>query len=276
MTVDANGYKWFVLAFNAGILVYDSGSDLASTADDRFKIINTSNSVLTSNTVNCITVDLSGDVWVGSAQGVVSFECGSNVFDNSCRGSRRIVSVNGFNGYLLETEDVKAIAVDGANRKWFGTGNGVFVQSPSGDTQIANYTSTNSPLFDNGITSIAFNGRNGEVFIGTEKGLVSIRSDATTGGKATLPSAYAYPNPIRPDYQGPIAIYGLAADADVKITDVSGKLVWQGQANGGQAIWDGNDYSGKRAATGVYLVFATASSVFDTPDSAVVKLVFIH
>ena len=276
VTVDQNNYKWFRLAFNAGILVYDSGSDLASSTDDRFRILNSSNTLLPTNTVNVITVDQSGDVWVGTAQGAISFECGSNVFEPTCKGSKRIVTVNGFNGYLLATEDVRAIAVDGANRKWFGTTNGIFVQSPSGNDQVATYTKTNSPLFDNGINAIKINPKNGEVFIGTEKGLISLRSDATQGGKATLPSTYAYPNPVRPDYTGPIAVYGVAANADIKITDASGLLVWQGKANGGQAIWDGNDYTGRRAATGVYLVFATSSNTFDTPDAAIAKIVFVH
>jgi Two component regulator propeller len=276
VTIDQNNYKWFVLAFNAGIMVYDSGSDLASTADDRYKLLNTSNTVLPTNSVNTITVDRSGDVWVGTAQGAISFECGSNIFDANCRGSRRIVTVNGFNGYLLATEDVRAIAVDGANRKWFGTGNGIFVQSPSGNDQVATYTTTNSPLLDNGINAIAINQKNGEVFIGTEKGIISLRTDATLGGKFTRPDVYAYPNPVRPDYQGPIAVYGVAEDANIKITDVSGKLIWQGKANGGQAIWNGTDYTGRRAATGVYLVFATSANTFEAPDAAIAKIVFVH
>jgi hypothetical protein len=276
VTIDQNGYKWFVLAFNAGIMVYDSGAKLDDPSDDRFRLINTSNSVLPTNTVNAITVDRSGDVWVGTAQGAISFECGSNVFDANCKGSRRIVTVNGFNGYLLATEDVRAIAVDGANRKWFGTGNGIFVQSASGNDQVATYTTTNSPLFDSGINAIAINQKNGEVFIGTEKGLISLRTDAVGGTKINRPAAYAYPNPVRPEYSGPIAVYGVAEDADIKITDASGKLVWQGQANGGQAIWNGNDYTGRRVATGVYLVFATSKNTFDTPDAAIMKIVFIH
>ncbi|MFZ4476164.1 MAG: hypothetical protein ACOYPR_13280, partial [Saprospiraceae bacterium] len=276
VTVDQNGYKWFVVAFNGGVMVYDSGKDLDSPTDDRYKIFTTSNSVLPTNTVNCVSVDLEGDVWVGTQQGVVSFECGSNVFESTCQGRRRIVTVDGFNGYLLETEDVKTIAVDGANRKWFGTSNGVFVESPDALTQVANYTSTNSPLFDNTITDIAINNKTGEVWIGTEKGLISLRGEATAGGNVNSNAPYAYPNPVRPDYDGPIAIYGLARDANVKITDIAGNLVYEGKALGGQAIWDGRDYLGRRAATGVYLIFATSNVSFDTPDAIITKLVIIN
>jgi hypothetical protein len=276
VAVDQNGYKWFVVAFNGGVMVYDSGKDLDSPADDRYKIFTTSNSVLPTNTVNCVSVDLEGDVWVGTQQGVVSFECGSNVFESTCLGRRRIVTVDGFNGYLLETEDVKTIAVDGANRKWFGTSNGVFVESPDALTQVANFTSTNSPLFDNNITDIAINGKTGEAWIGTEKGLISVRGEATVGGKINSKMPYAYPNPVRPDYDGPIAIYGLAKDANVKITDITGNLVYEGKALGGQAIWNGKDYLGRRAATGVYLIFATSSVSFDTPDAVIAKVVIIN
>jgi len=276
VVVDKNGYKWFVLAFSAGILVYDSGSDIDSPNDDRYRVITTANSVLPTNFVNCITVDLDGDVWVGTQQGAVSFECGSNVFDENCKGRRRIVNVDGFNGYLLETEDVKTIAVDGANQKWFGTTNGVFVQSPDALTQVARFTNTNSPLFDNAITALEINPVTGEAWIGTEKGIVSLRAGATEGGRVNLPMAYAYPNPVQPGYDGPIAIYGLARDANVKITDAAGHLVFEGKALGGQAVWDGRDYLGRRAASGVYMIFATSVESFDLPDAIVTKVVILN
>lgn len=276
VAVDQNGYKWFVVGFNGGVMVYDSGKDLDNPADDRYRLINTGNSNLPTNTVNTIAVDLDGDVWVGTLQGVVTFECGSNVFDSDCKGRRRIVSVDGFNAYLLETEDVKTIAIDGANRKWFGTTNGIFVQSADGLTQEARFTNTNSPLFDNIVTDIAINPKNGEVWIGTEKGLLSLRTDATSGGKVNTKTAYAYPNPVKPDYDGPIAIYGLARDANIKITDISGHLVYEGKALGGQAVWDGRDYLGHRAASGVYLVYATSQTTFESPDAIITKVVILN
>lgn len=276
VAVDRNGYKWFVVGFNGGVLVYDSGQDIDSPGDDRYRLITTSNSVLPNNNVNCVAVDLDGDVWIGTQQGTVSFECGSNVFDNNCKGSRRIVNVGGFNGYLLENEEVRSIAVDGANRKWFGTATGIFVQSASGETEEAHFTSTNSPLLDNSINDIAINQLTGEVWIGTAKGLISYRAEATQGGPLNSEKVYAYPNPVQPGYDGPIAIYGLARDANVKITDVSGKLVYEGKALGGQAVWDGRDYLGRRAASGVYLVFATSSESFESPDAIITKVVILN
>jgi ligand-binding sensor domain-containing protein len=276
VAIDRNGYKWFAVGFNGGVMVYDSGSDIDSPADDRYRVFTTANSVLPSNTVYCVEVDLDGDVWVGTQQGTVSFECGSNAFDVNCKGSRRIVNVDGFNGYLFENEEIRTIAVDGANRKWFGTSTGVFVQSPSGEVQEEHFTSTNSPLFDNTITDIAIDHTTGEVWIGTVKGLISYRAEATKGTKINSPKPYAYPNPVRPDYDGPIAIYGLANDANVKVTDVAGNLVYEGKAFGGQAVWDGRDYLGRRAASGVYLIFATSSELFENPDAAIAKIVILN
>jgi ligand-binding sensor domain-containing protein len=276
VAVDRNGYKWFVVAFNGGVLVYDSGNDLDDPSDDRYRLLTTANSVLPTNTVNCISVDQDGDVWIGTQQGTVSFQCGSNVFDAGCKGTRRIVTVDGFNGYLLENEEIRTIAVDGANRKWFGTTNGIFVQSSSGDEQEARFTSTNSPLLDNTVLDIEIDPVTGEVWIGTAKGLVSYRAEATEGGVINSTKPFAYPNPVRPDYDGPIAIYGLASDANVKITDVAGNLVYEGKAYGGQAVWNGRDYLGRRAASGVYLIFATSSKLFENPDAVIAKVVILN
>jgi ligand-binding sensor domain-containing protein len=276
VAVDRNGYKWFVVGLNSGVLVYDSGNNLDSPADDRYRLLTTANSVLPTNTVNCLVVDLDGDVWIGTSQGTISFECGANVFDAACRGSRRIASVDEFGGYLLETQNVRSIAVDGANRKWFGTDNGIFVQSPTGENPEGRFTATNSPLFDNAVTDIAINPKTGEVWIGTEKGLQSFRSEATEGGRINSRTPYAYPNPVRPDYDGPIAIYGLARDANVKITDIAGNLVFEGKALGGQAVWNGRDYLGRRAASGVYLIFATSSEAFENPDAVIAKVVILN
>jgi len=201
------------------------------------------------------------------------FSSGNGVV--GCRGEKPIVTRDNFNSYLLKTESVTSIVVDGGNRKWVGTASsGVFLLSPDAEEQIAHYTNENSPLPDNNISSLAYNGRTGEVFIGTAKGLVSIRGEATNGGTTHNEAlAYAYPNPVRPDYTGPIAIAGLVRDARVKITDVSGTLVYETRATGGQVVWDGNDYNGTRAASGVYLVFSANS---EGTESFVTKLVFLN
>ena len=279
IAVDQNSFKWAVIGTSsAGVLAFDSG-DMDDPNDDRCRIFNASNSNLPTNNTNCLEVDLDGDVWVGTTEGVVIFECGGSVFDNACQGSRRIVEQDGFNAFLLETEDVSTIAVDGANRKWIGTKNGVFVLSPSGEEEIARFTTENSPLFDNTIIDIAINPDNGEVFIGTNRGVQSYQADAILGGRVNKSPITVFPNPVRPEYTGPIAMKGFARDANVKITDINGKLVYETTALGGQAIWDGRDYNGRRANSGVYLIFGTTNprnSGFEDPDAVVGKILFIN
>jgi len=150
--------------------------------------------------------------------------------------------------------------------------------SPNGKDQLAFFNTENSPLPDNFVTDIKVHPVSGEVFFATGRGLVSYRAGATVGANFHKESdVFAYPNPVRPDYQGTIAIKGLTRDADVKITDINGQLMYETKALGGQAIWDGKDYNGRKAATGVYLVFSTAAtSNQGKPNTLVTKVLFVN
>ncbi|MCB9053814.1 MAG: hypothetical protein H6556_30820 [Lewinellaceae bacterium] len=280
LAVDDQGYKWMVLgSSSAGVLLFDEG-ELDDPNDDRCRVFTSNNSELATNNVNCLAADLEGNIWVGTSEGIIIFECGGSAFEPECRGSRRIVEVDGFGAFLLETEEVQTIAVDGANRKWVGTKNGIFLLSPNGEEQVARFTENNSPLFDNDVIEIAVDQQSGEVFIGTVTGMLSYQSDAIAGGRTHKSEIEVYPNPVREDYDGPIAIRGLARDATVKITDVTGKLVFETTALGGQAIWNGRDYNGRRVNSGVYLVFSSSNPRFSgftgKADAAVAKILVLN
>ncbi len=277
IVIDLDGNKWFTTLEN-GLIVFNEGTDFNGSHDDQYRHITTNNSELPTNAVNSIAVDLDGDVWVGTSQGVVVFECGGAAFDPTlCIGNRRIVTRDdGNDEYILASENITAIAIDGANRKWFGTTNGIFVQSANGLENIVAFNEDNSPLFDNIITSLSFSEETGELFIGTERGLQSYQPDATFGGTIHRSEVIAYPNPVRPEYQGSIAIKGLPRDANVKITDINGILIYETTALGGQAIWYGEDYNGRKAQSGVYLVFTTSDSTFEEPDALVTKILFMN
>ena len=276
ITIDRRGNKWIpVFGPGNGIIVYHEGADISKTSDDKIRSINKSNSVIEGNKVNCAAVDLDGAVWVGTDQGPVIFDCG-DPFSNNCRGTTRKVIVENIPAPLLRYEDVISIAVDGANRKWFGTRNGIFVQSPDGATQIAKYDTRTSPLLDNRVDRLSYNPETGEMFIITPGGIQSIKTETLGGGTNFKSNIYAYPNPVTPDYQGLIAIKGLVRDANVKITDIDGRLVYETKALGGQAVWDGRDYKGVRASTGVYLVFSANENTSLDPSSMVTKILFIQ
>lgn len=256
----SNGYKWMVRPRGNGLLVFDSGNSLQSTDDDRYKLLNTQEGSggLPSPDVFSIAEDQDGQIWVGTGRGIAVFYNPWAAFSDGDFDARQIlIEQDGNVQILLETEAISTIAVDGANRKWIGTqGSGVYLISPDGQEQIHHFSAENSPLPSNTIVNIAVDGSTGEVYIATDRGIMSYRSDATEGGDRS-DCAKVFPNPVRETYTGPIAITGLVANSEVKITDVSGNIVHRTRSLGGQAIWDGNDMSGRRAATGVYLLFAS-------------------
>ena len=86
-------------------------------------------------------------------------------------------------------------------------------------------------------------------------------------------NVYAYPNPVRPDWNGPITITGLTYNADVKIVTSNGVLVNEGRSTGGSYTWDGNDQKGHRVASGVYMV-QTATA--DGKKGTVCKIAIVN
>ena len=173
----------------------------------------------------------------------------------------------------MRDDKVTTIAVDGGNRKWMGTERGVWLFNDNGERLIHNFTKMNSPLLSDNILDIEINPFTGEVFILSDKGLVSFRSDATSAQERFSSSIKVFPNPVSNQYVGSVGISGLASDAIVKITDVSGKLIWQAQANGGTASWNVRDNRGKRVNTGVFLVLAISP---DGAESVVGKIAVIN
>jgi len=273
---DSYNQKWIILPRGSGLMVFNDNGTISNTNDDKLKKLGTSYGTgnLPSNEVSCIAEDLDGEIWIGTDKGIAVFYSPGNVFTNQNYDAQQIlVEQGGYVTPLLEAEYITAIAIDGANRKWIGTKKaGLFLISPDGTEQIANYTTDNSPILDNGITSLAINQNTGEVFIGTLKGIVSYKTGATAGG-TTFGNVYAYPNPVRENYNGAIAVKGLVRDADVKITDISGNLIFSTVAEGGQAIWNGRNFNGDKARTGVYLVFCTNA---DGSETIVTKIMVIN
>ena len=173
---------------------------------------------------------------------------------------------------MLKTETITSIAVDGANRKWLGTsGSGAYLLSPDGITQVKNFNEQNSPLLSNSIVTLAVENKTGEVWFGTSKGLQSVRGDATAGGEK-FARVYTFPNPVREDFKGNVTITGLIRDTEIRVTDISGNLVYETVSDGGEATWNLTTYNGRRVATGVYLVFCASK---DGSQSCVTKMLVI-
>ncbi len=278
LIINSLGQKWMLLPRGGGLFVFSNRVDNISENDLLYRKISITdeNNELISNEVMSIAEDQNGFIWVGLNIGVVVYYNPSEVFAGGDFPARRIV-VQGSGeddlGYLLNNETVTSIAVDGADRKWFGTDkSGVFLVSADGKQQIHHFTSQNSPLLSNTISDIAINPSTGEVFFGTAAGVVSFRGQATSP-QSTFDNVYIFPNPVRESYEGDVTITGLVRDSVVKITDISGNLVYETVSLGGQAIWDGLNSQGHRAGTGIYLVFISTP---DGSETHVSKIMFIH
>jgi len=273
IVTDNFNQKWIVSPGN-GLICFNTGQTIDNPGDDKWKLYTTGkgNGNLPSNDVRCIARDKNSFIWVGTAKGVGIVQCPQDVFGaQSCDAVLPVVQQDNFAGYLFADEQVQTIAVDGADRKWVGSKNGVWLISPEGDKIIYRFTEDNSPLLNNDVQKISIDGKTGEVFIATAKGICSFRSTATDGGVENT-NVLVFPNPVPPGYTGSIAIRGLVDNALVKITELDGRLVYQTRALGGQAVWNGKNYKGGRIATGVYLVLVSDDS---RKEKLITKIVFI-
>lgn len=271
------GTLWLLLPRGQGLFALNPGNNIDIKDDDRYRKLQpaSSSGSLFNVDINALAFDRDDYLWLGTSQGVLVCFNPGKVFDGGMYFQKIKIPdvVEGLAVYLLETEEVTSVTVDGGNRKWFGTArSGVFLFSPDGTKELAHYTIQNSPLPSNRITDVKVHPASGEVFIATDKGLVSFRSNANQPGSG-FGKVYAFPNPVRPEYEGDITITGLMENTLVKITDISGNLVYETFSVGGMATWNGKNSKGQRASTGVYLVFCSASQGEKT---AVTKILFIR
>lgn len=267
LIIDDNDYKWMVpmrviwaegeYYYGRGVTVYDDNSAT------KYKVLTTEagRGRLTDNNVNTVCKTRNGEIWIGTDNGVCVIDDPTRIFSSSYIPDARLPVYD--SRALLRNKSVDVIAVDAANRKWIATnGDGVWLFNPNGDSLLQQFNTSNSPLPSNRIYDIAVNPENGEVYFATDKGLVSYRSDASEPNSIEDVEIYkvkAFPNPVQPDYDGTIAVSGLGPNAVVKITDISGKLVYETRANGGTATWDGKSRNGERVASGIYIVFSATA-----------------
>jgi hypothetical protein len=224
--------------------------------------------------VTAIAEDLDGQIWIGTAKGIAVFYNPENIFTGANYDAQQIlITQDNHVQILLETEVVTAIVVDGANRKWIGTeSSGIFCFSSDGQQQIYHFTVDNSPLFSNLIQDLAYNETTGDIFIGSDQGMQSYRTDIIKG-EEEYKEVHAYPNPVKPGYTGNVYVKGLIDQSVVKITDINGNLVWETKSQGGQIAWGLKNIKGQKVAPGVYLASCALS---DGSTSAVAKILVMN
>ena len=262
---DSRGLMWFVNNHfaNPAMACFRPGTNEINVYHGTF--VNQNGAQLGFYNIRCITEDIDGNIWIGTDVGPFYMTPAQMEQMNPCVLTQYVVPRNdgtNYGDYLLSGTDVTAVAVDDAGRKWIGTnGNGVYLISRDNNTQLEHFTAADTPLLSDNIESIAIDGATGEVFFGTDMGLCSYMSDATTpNGEMTKDNVYAYPNPVKPGYTGLITVTGLSFDADVKIVTSNGVLVAEGRSTGGTFTWDGCDLDGRPVASGMYMVMTATSA----------------
>ena len=267
---------------NSAIFVFDDRGTIDNIKDDQTRLFTEfidqdgKKTSLAQRFVRSIAQDKDGVIWVGTTEGIVLLNDLNNIFSSNFRSYKiKIPRNDGSNlaDYLLETEQINDIAVDAANRKWIATQNsGVFLVSEDGLETIHHFTTDDSPLLSNTVITIGINDQTGEVFFGTDLGIISYQSDSNEGG-TSFTNVHAFPNPVRPEFRGIISITGLTDGTNVRITDVNGNLIYETTSNGGFATWDGCRRNGDRVATGIYFAHCTAEN---RRDKTIVKIMIIN
>jgi FlaG/FlaF family flagellin (archaellin) len=246
-----NGDKWMPIEDNrgGGVLVFNEEGNR-----ERYLDTNGGQGGLPGSLVTDITEDLNGFIWITTDEGVCFFPVADRILTNLPLTANIPIFEEGL---LLRDEFLTSIAVDPANRKWFGSQDeGAWLFNASGEELIHHFTIENSPLPSNEIMDIEIDPRSGRVFFTTAKGIVSFKSDATQG-TSKHEDVRIYPNPVAPGFTGLVIMEGLVNNAELKITDISGKLVREIRANGATATWNVRTLRGDRVNAGVYLVFSS-------------------
>ena len=262
-TIGAGDTKVFTNGqYQMPIVIWNNNSDLSLNKSISFAsgaITDQDGKSLDWYEIRCLAADNDGMVWMGTTTGMIAFNP-SKAFDADFHVTHIKVPRNdGTNlaDYLLDGQTINCIAVDGANRKWIGTeASGLFLVSADGQTVIQNFNANNSVMGSNEIYQVCCDPLGNAVYVTTPIGVAEYKSDATPG-QENYSNMYAYPNPVRPDYGGPINITGLMENSLVKITDPAGNVVRSLKSTGGMISWDGCNYNGDLVPTGVYTILAS-------------------
>ena len=264
MIIDFNNHIWFA-SEDKGLFGYNYNESLTNSSDDQYIQLKTGSNQgnLPSDNVTAIAADFDGEIWIGTDAGFAILYNASNSFGSSpgeYDAQRVKVSFEGNVEYVLGNTHITDIEVDGGNRKWVSTLNaGILLLSPDGSEILEQFTTENSPLISNNIFDLKLDQSNGELYIITDKGLVSYRSDASYEDP-TYEGFVVFPNPVRPGFSGPVTIQGIRYNSDVKITDAAGNLVYKTTSNGGTATWNCKAINGEPVTTGVYFIWTATNA----------------
>jgi len=225
--------------------------------------------------IKALVFDNQNRLWIGTRKGLrVLYSVGS-FFESGAETDAQpiIILEDGVPQELLFLQSITDIEVDGSNNKWISTAtSGVFYLSSNGQETLFRFTSDNSPLPSDNVLDIAIDDSSGKVYFATNDGLVAFNG-TSTAARDDLENVYAFPNPVRPNFTGNVTIKGLTAKANVKITDITGNLVFETTSEGGSVQWDTTAFGKYKVASGVYLILITSD---DNLQTKVAKIMIIR
>lgn len=267
LLIDHNDYKW-IIRRNGEVIVFNDNGTFDNPTDDQTVNLNTAtgNGKLLGS-VSCLTVDNKGAVWAGTDKGPCLFSDTKKIFSGADFDATqvRVPRNDGTDQYdylFAESNVLSMAAMEGSEQIWFGLESGVYLMSFDGKPKEIHYFNTsNSPLLDNAVTTMAID-KSGEVFFGTGSGVISYRGEYATP-EPEISEVVAYPNPVRPGYNGFVGIKGLVSNSLVRITTVDGTFVTQLISEGGQAVWDCTTINGEKVEPGVYFIYVSTKQGTD-------------
>ena len=270
ITTDGYGNKW-IIDQDEGLVIFNDHYTPADRSDDQVRTLTSTfgNGGLPNNSVRCLAIDHDQQMWIGTTDGITILYDPSILWSNDFQDAACPI----IDGYcLLRGQEVFDIAVDGANRKWIATNNGVYLINLDGTALLAHFTAENSPLMDNEVVAITIDQSTGEVFFGTNKGVISFMGNAIEGLEDAA-SLYVFPNPVPWDHDGPVMIKGMRQYSRVKIATVAGQVVRELDSFGGEVPWDGLDAFGRKVNPGIYVVMVADP---DRQGAGIVKFAILE
>lgn len=269
LAIDKNGTKWACTNFEGLVGFNEKHSNRSINIKEGQNEGN-----LPSHDVRAVAVDNKNKLWIGTVAGLrILQNVDSFLTQNELTTNSIIILEDDLAQELLYQQFITDIVVDGANNKWIGTADaGVFYISSDGQKTFNIFTKENSPLPSNIITDIDINAKTGEVLIATESGMVSFKGTATSGAE-NFENVIVFPNPVRPEFNGNVAVSGLMNKSNVKITDIEGNLVHEGISEGGTLLWDTKAFGKYKVASGVYMIFLSSD---DGAETKVKKVMIVR
>ncbi len=279
--IDSFDQKWIPLESTStngvGLLVINTNQTLDVSDDTAVRLTtDTYNGNLPDNKVKVIVEDKNNEVWIGTERGIARFLFPEFVIDGSSQERQAQWLINEdtsqVSRFLLRDVNVSAMAVSPSNEKWIGSENqGLWLLNEEGSKILKRFTTENSPLFSNAIISIAVDENTGEVFIATDKGLISYQGISRVSTSA-MSELKVYPNPFTYDSHSEIIIDDLSDESTITILGVDGTAIHRFESNSSRTTWDGRNREGRKLGSGVYYIVAVDN---DTGKKGIGKVVII-